>query len=309
MHADYTRILRDRRYDAVLTQQGRVQLDSDTNEAQLVALDHRRTAAIDALGPAAAPKLDAGFAISAAAGGDLSISPGSFLLRGIRVRNPAPSLRAAQPFVPDARPLADLLPVGAAALVYLHAWHRHITADQDPSIREPALGGPDTTTRLQPLWQVGVLPVPLNQFAPNLPAPSDAAGVAAAAEALRRLAAQGLAIPLAAWQTLIPPLEDPRRGWLTASTDTPGADDNPCELPPPPDTAASKTTSTASRSTPPATAPPPPSSGRATTAPSPSPSSNTSPPAATASPPSAPTNPAPSPPASSSSSSTTGANS
>jgi hypothetical protein len=232
MHADYTRILRDRRYDAVLTQQGRVQLDSDTNESQLVALDHRRTAAIDALGPAAAPKLDAGFAISAAAGGDLSISPGSFVLRGIRVRNTAPSLRAAQPFLPDARPLADLLPVGAAALVYLHAWHRHITADQDPSIRESALGGPDTTTRLQPLWQVGVLPVPLNQFAPNLPAPSDAAGVSAAAEALRRLAAQGLDIPLAAWHTLIPPLEDPRRGWLTASTDTPGPDDNPCELPP-----------------------------------------------------------------------------
>jgi hypothetical protein len=44
-------------------------------------------------------------------------------------------------------------------LVYLEAWQRHITALEDPEIRESALGGPDTTTRTKTVWQVKLLKV------------------------------------------------------------------------------------------------------------------------------------------------------
>jgi hypothetical protein len=39
-------------------------------------------------------------------------------------------------------------------LVYLDVWQRHITAIDDPHIREIALGGPDTATRTKTVWQV-----------------------------------------------------------------------------------------------------------------------------------------------------------
>jgi hypothetical protein len=46
-------------------------------------------------------------------------------------------------------------------LVYLDAWQRDITAFDDLRIREVALDGPDTTTRLQTVWQVKILPITL----------------------------------------------------------------------------------------------------------------------------------------------------
>jgi hypothetical protein len=39
-------------------------------------------------------------------------------------------------------------------LVYLDVWKRHVTAIEDPEIRENALGGPDTATRVQTVSQV-----------------------------------------------------------------------------------------------------------------------------------------------------------
>lgn len=52
----------------------------------------------------------------------------------------------------------DYFPAGALAAgryaVYLDVWQRHITAIEDPAIREVALGGPDTATRAKVVWQV-----------------------------------------------------------------------------------------------------------------------------------------------------------
>ena len=45
-------------------------------------------------------------------------------------------------------------------LVYLEVWQRHLTALEDPEIRESALGGPDTTTRTKTVWQAKLLKVP-----------------------------------------------------------------------------------------------------------------------------------------------------
>ena len=58
--------------------------------------------------------------------------------------SPAEELRAAK---------ADI------GIIYLDVWLRHITALNDPQIREIALGGPDTATRTQVVWQVGILPL------------------------------------------------------------------------------------------------------------------------------------------------------
>jgi hypothetical protein len=69
---------------------------------------------------------------------------------------PAPQFET--PPAPDAPvQLPSLnLPTGNY-LAYLHVWEQHVTALDDPLIREQALGGPDTTTRIKNVWQVGLL--------------------------------------------------------------------------------------------------------------------------------------------------------
>ncbi|HWS90083.1 MAG TPA: DUF6519 domain-containing protein [Pyrinomonadaceae bacterium] len=61
------------------------------------------------------------------------------------------------PIVAD--PLKQLDLSQGRYLVYLHAWQRHVTALDDPRIRESALGGPDTAARLKNVWQAGLLRV------------------------------------------------------------------------------------------------------------------------------------------------------
>lgn len=46
---------------------------------------------------------------------------------------------------------------GRTHLVYLDVWRRHVTAIEDPHLREVALGGPDTATRVQTVWAVRIL--------------------------------------------------------------------------------------------------------------------------------------------------------
>jgi len=46
------------------------------------------------------------------------------------------------------------LTIGADFVAFLDVWSRHLTAVEDDAMREIALGGPDTTTRTQTIWQV-----------------------------------------------------------------------------------------------------------------------------------------------------------
>ncbi|MEE9555570.1 MAG: DUF6519 domain-containing protein [candidate division Zixibacteria bacterium] len=65
-------------------------------------------------------------------------------------------LYSKQPDYPDAmswNPVSD-----QKDLVYLDVWERHITTIEDPKIRETALGGPDTDTRIRTIAQVKILP-------------------------------------------------------------------------------------------------------------------------------------------------------
>lgn len=56
-----------------------------------------------------------------------------------------------------------------AFCVYLDVWERHITYVEDDSIREVALGGPDTATRAKIVWQVKVMHLELGPVAIELP--------------------------------------------------------------------------------------------------------------------------------------------
>lgn len=64
------------------------------------------------------------------------------------------------PANPDSLTEAELPSIDAAQIpagtyqAYLDVWERHITPIDDPSIREVALGGPDTCTRAKTVWQV-----------------------------------------------------------------------------------------------------------------------------------------------------------
>lgn len=164
MKGDFTRFTFDRakHYVAVLAQQGRVTVDADANELQDILEHLRETALGDVVGPVGVPAEGGGFEVTAPGGG-LEVSAGRLYLEGILVENEDDVALDAQPHVPAGAalarasdgawvPLADA-PAGRY-LAYLDVWRRHLTAIDDPSIREVALGGPDTATREQVAWQV-----------------------------------------------------------------------------------------------------------------------------------------------------------
>lgn len=152
---------RSKQYSGVLFQQGRVQLDADWNEQLDIATHLRRQAMVDLLGPSGAPVDGGGFAITVS-GDAIRVGPGRFWLDGILVENPAEVAINSQPNLPGV-----VIPAGPdgsfeAGLyaAYLDVWERHITALEDPDLLEPALGGPDTGTRRQSLWQVKLEKLP-----------------------------------------------------------------------------------------------------------------------------------------------------
>jgi hypothetical protein len=150
MHGDITRSTFDPALErtAVRQQQGRVLLDAEWNEQRDIELHDVRTARADIVGDAAAPVGDDGFEVTANGAGDgLDVSAGRFYVDGIRCVNH------------DGGPVPDLPTAAGRYLVYLDVWERPITAIEDPSIREVALGGPDTAIRTELMARVRLLPV------------------------------------------------------------------------------------------------------------------------------------------------------
>jgi hypothetical protein len=153
MSGDFSRqtLDREKQFCAVYAQQGRVWTDYDWNAAQAVIAHRLETEAIDVIGDFGVPKGPAGGFSLAAAGGNLTIGKGRGYVCGLLVDNPTPrSLDAA-----GVAGVTDLPPGGPGLyLAYIKVWQRLITAVEEPAIREVALGGPDTTTRLVNSWQV-----------------------------------------------------------------------------------------------------------------------------------------------------------
>ena len=156
MKGDFTRFTFDpaKHYTRVLKQQGRVDLDADTNEAADIGTWLDRTRALDVIGRSGAPIHSNGFRIQVDGDGRLTAAPGRFYVDGVlcTLEGDAPVLLSEQPDLPGAFDDAD--PGDGTYLVWLDAWDRHVTYVEDPEIREVALGGPDTTTRTQTVAQV-----------------------------------------------------------------------------------------------------------------------------------------------------------
>lgn len=153
MKGDFSRSTFDRRkhYNSVLLQQGRVQLDSDWNEHLDIEVYLRQARAKDVIGYTGAPRLGGGLEVGVSADEkDLTLSAGRLYVDGIMCENEAEVAFSAQPDFPK----ASLPTETGSYLAYLDVWPRHITALEDPALREVALGGPETTTRIKTVWQL-----------------------------------------------------------------------------------------------------------------------------------------------------------
>jgi Family of unknown function (DUF6519) len=149
----------DKHYSGVLMQQGRVQVDADWNEQQAIERHRSEAHGADVIGPSGAPQTNPGFGIELSPGADdLRIGHGHFYVDGILCENDADVLFTEQP---DLRSTGQPLLPGdnGLYLAYLEAWERHLTALEDESTKEKALGGPDTATRTKTVWQVRMLQV------------------------------------------------------------------------------------------------------------------------------------------------------
>ena len=161
MKGDFTRLTfrKEKHYSSVRRQQGRVDLDADWNEQADILLHYLRTLARDLIGPYAAPVENPGFVLTAGNNG-LLIGAGRYYVDGILVENDAECSYETQPAYPVPGSDPFLKPSqGNEFWLYLDVWERHVTAIDDDSIREPALGGPDTCTRNKIVWQMKALPV------------------------------------------------------------------------------------------------------------------------------------------------------
>jgi len=188
MAGDITRSTfhRKKHYSGVRMQQGRVQMDADWNEQLDIRRHVERTTNLDVIGQCGAPQpATANFAVEVQAG-NLLIRQGRIYVDGILCENEQdvllalPSPVGATPEQPDLpgidcdttgalsfEPLlvtlgvpasfAPLPPTPGIYSAYLDVWERDIIALDDPSIREVALGGPDTATRSKVVWQVKLL--------------------------------------------------------------------------------------------------------------------------------------------------------
>ena len=175
---DFTRdtFQRAHHFSRVLMQQGRVQLDADWNEQTSILLHYLRTATADIIGQhgGASPN---SFAVTTdtATPEDFRIGAGRYYVDGLlceiyqRIDDagaPVPLTYFTQPnyaldMETNAVPDTDVL-------VYLDVWERHVTSAHHELIREVALGGPDTATRAQIVWQIRVE----NQLPPGVTAPT-----------------------------------------------------------------------------------------------------------------------------------------
>lgn len=158
MPGDHSRFSFDprRRFAAVLSQQGRVQLDSDWNEQADLLRERTRLLSLDTGGAVWLPwdvTPDA-FLIGPPGGApaDFTIGEGRLYVDG-RLAEVFPGEGVTyleQPFLPDPPayvPAAD-------TIVYLDLWEREVSWAEDPRLLDVALGGVDTTTRIQQVWQV-----------------------------------------------------------------------------------------------------------------------------------------------------------
>lgn len=150
-----------RMYRSVVSQQGRVTIDADANEAEEIRAGESRAEALDVIGPTGTP--DDGFKISVPGKGplDFAIGHGCLYLGGVRVSAGSETTTylgqrdTEWADYPAGAPFSDPLPgKGIRELVYLAVTEQEVSAVEDPALREVALGGPDTAQRTRLIQRV-----------------------------------------------------------------------------------------------------------------------------------------------------------
>ncbi|MGH8158951.1 MAG: DUF6519 domain-containing protein [Rhodanobacter sp.] len=167
MKGDFARFTFDpaRHYSRVLQQQGRVSLEADWNEQAAIQLHLLRALAMDLAGPAWAAgdgfsMLPQGMATLPEKPGDWPLSAGHFYVDGMLCENNRDhTTLASQPYSPTPDDGADQGTPGADSrqapfVVWLDVWERHVSSVEAPAIIDVALGGADTATRAQVIWQL-----------------------------------------------------------------------------------------------------------------------------------------------------------
>jgi hypothetical protein len=134
----------------VLMQQGRVQLDADWNEQSAILLHYLQMLAKDLIGEHGGPG-DGFLLVLNKERTELTIKAGHYYVDGILCENDRDVSYFEQPNFHIAN---KDIPQEGRFLFYLDVWERHVTCLEDESLCEVALGGIDTTTRTQVIWQV-----------------------------------------------------------------------------------------------------------------------------------------------------------
>ena len=183
MKGDFSRrtFQANKRYSSVRMQQGRVQLDADWNEQVEIQQQFSRTQNVDIIGQSGVPReAPDSFRIvpKEGDGRSLVVTPGRIYVDGILCELDKEIVLRPEDFPQKFRdqltgsPLTNQGPkttdgvtqtlgqsgpnFNIAALVYVEVWERLITAVEDPTIAEVALGGPDTAARTQIIAQVKI---------------------------------------------------------------------------------------------------------------------------------------------------------
>ena len=168
---DISRVAFDpkKHYAGVRMQQGRVLTDDDWNENERIENEERRRSRVDIIGPYGSP--DQGFEVTNlhfAPGEpiDFAILQGQIYLGGLHLQmDRVDSFRNQMDWehVPKklgVAPTVDKLNTFSGKerfdLIYLEAWQQAVSAMEDQSLFEPALGGPDTTTRVRNMRRVSM---------------------------------------------------------------------------------------------------------------------------------------------------------
>lgn len=160
----------EKRYSGLRMQQGRIILDADFNEGEMIDDEEQRLTIVDVVGPHGSS--DAGLTITTVdlINYDFDILAGSYYLGGLRQAiadktDPAEpqSFKSQSNWLQwnrdDEEPSLPTLPlVPRHDLVYLVGWEQSVSAVEDGEIQEQALGGPDTSVRIRRMHRVYVRP-------------------------------------------------------------------------------------------------------------------------------------------------------
>jgi hypothetical protein len=157
MKGDFSRRTFDptKHYSAVLVEQGRLLTDADSEEEHQILTHRTERATEDVVGTCGGPQPNAGFALSAPTNDQLRIGAGPYYADGTLLENEFEITFTQQPDRFD----LSWPPAAGRHAVVLDSWRRLVTALDDASIREVALGGPTTSSRERVVWQIDTVPI------------------------------------------------------------------------------------------------------------------------------------------------------